>query len=168
MAAGKSLRTVLTRGGRRGSGRVTAADSGTGSTRHPQQKPNACQQRSRRVTIQRIERSSGASFSHAAERRVHVRIASPEPIAEGWAQQRAIGCGRRALHHHMLAIEEVRRVLRIRRTRFESRERREDRAGPFPSVAHEILDPPPTLPARVCARRLWIPTREVEYTASRV
>ena len=69
----------------------------------------------------------------AAERRIDVRIPRPEPVAERRPQQLARRGRRRALHHEVLAVEEVGGVLRIRRHRAEAGKRRERACSSTPS-----------------------------------
>ena len=101
-------------------------------------------------------------MSDAAECRIDIWIARPEPVAEGRPQQLVRRRRRGALHDQVLAVEEVRRVFRIRRHRAKPRERRERRAGPFPAVADEILDAPGARARGMAADRLRIPARKVE------
>src|SRR5882672_3359747 len=101
--------------------------------------------------------------SRTPERRVDVRVPRAEPVAERRPQQLARGGGRRTLHDEVLAVEEIGRVLWIRRHRPESWKRRERRARPFPSIPDEILDAPRAGTGRMGARRLGIPAREVEH-----
>ena len=73
------------------------------------------------VKLAKIRRAiRPATFCDAAERRIDVRIARAEPVAERRPQELARGRRRRALHHEVLAVEEIRRVFRIRRHRAES------------------------------------------------
>ena len=58
---------------------------------------------------------------HRSELRVDVRIVRPEPVAEAPAQQLPGGRRRASLHHVVLAVEELRRVFRVRRPSARSR-----------------------------------------------
>src|SRR5947207_13269287 len=80
--------------------------------------------------------------SRTAKRGVHIRIAAAEPVAEGWPQKLARGRGRGAFDDEVLAVEEVRRVLRIRCHGAESWKRCECRGRPLPSIADHALHTP--------------------------
>src|SRR5262245_46489498 len=95
-----------------------------------------------------------------SELRVDERIVGPEPVAEAPAHE--LFCRGRggALHDVVLAVEEVRRVLGIGGHRLESLKRSEDRRGPFPTVAHEVVNAPRARASRTRARGNGIPREE--------
>ena len=63
-----------------------------------------------------------------------------EPVAERPPEHARGRARRTALHHEVLAIEEIRRVPGIKRKWMESRERRKRRARPFPTVPNDVGD----------------------------
>ena len=87
-----------------------------------------------------LGRAVAMSVLHAAEFRVHVRVVWLKPIAKTAAQHARRGALRAALHHEMLAVEEIGGVATIERKRLESRKRRERRRSPFPAVAEKIVN----------------------------
>src|SRR5207245_765050 len=103
-----------------------------------------------------------ADLRCTAERSVNERIIRSEPIAETAADELASGGRRCPLEHVVLAVEEIGRIVRVRRHRLKSREAGEDRRGPLPSVADEIVHSPGTRSGRVRADGHWIPIRECE------
>src|SRR2546422_3057760 len=77
-----------------------------------------------------------------------VWIVGLEPVAEAPPQELRGRRPRPALEDEVLAVEEVRRVAPVAGDpRLETREARERRVGPLPSVAHEVMHAP-------CARAL--------------
>ena len=59
---------------------------------------------------------------HQVEARVDVRVARPEPVAEGLARQAFRRARRRSFQYEMPAIEKVGRIAAIKRKRLETRE----------------------------------------------
>src|SRR5205814_2479714 len=105
---------------------------------------------------------------YAAERGVDVGIAGAKPIAEAWTQQLPRRRRRCTLHHKMLAVKKIGRVLGIGRHWREPGERRKGRRGPFPAVSNQIVNPPGALPRRMAPGRLRVPTVEIEDASRRV
>src|SRR5688572_25422104 len=132
---------------RRDTSTAAAAARVAGSAAHPQQTPRS---------------TSMESWSHAPERGVDVGISRPEPVAECRPDQLARRRRRRAFYDEMLAIEEVRRVFRIRRHRMKTWERRKHGVRPLPPVADDIVHAPGAAAGRMRAGRLRIPAREIE------
>src|SRR5260370_34454567 len=98
-----------------------------------------------------------ASF-HAPERRIHIRIVPPEPVAEAWLQELLGRSGGSAFHDVVVSVEKVGRVLGVGRHRAESRKAFEDRGGPFPAVADQIVHAPGTRAGREGADGYRVPT----------
>src|SRR5439155_1987751 len=108
-----------------------------------------------------------AALSGATEGRIDVRVARAEPVPKRGTQQLARSRGRRPLHDEVLAVEEIGGILRIRRHRVEAGKRRERRTGPFPSVAHEILDAPGARSGWMRAGGPRIPRGKIEHAVLR-
>src|SRR4051812_33309583 len=115
-----------------------------------------------------ISESIAAGFSlldRAAERCINIWVSGAEPVSERRPEQLAGGGHRSALHHDVLTVEEICRVLRIRRHGVEAGKRAKNGARPFPSVADQVFDAPGACTLRMTAGTLWIPGREVEDAA---
>src|ERR1700686_1072951 len=103
----------------------------------------------------------------AAKLRVHVRIMRLEPVAERPAEHARCRARRTALHHEVLAIEEIRGIPGIERKWLESRERRKRRARPFPAIPDEIGDAEVADALRVRSRGNQVPTLEIKIAVPR-
>src|SRR4051794_6488584 len=80
--------------------------------------------------------------TNSPEPRIHIRVIRSEPVAEAAANQLACRRRRRTLHHVMLAVKKIRRVLRVRCHCRKARKRTKDRGSPLPSIADQVLHAP--------------------------
>src|SRR3954454_16481739 len=96
-------------------------------------------------------RYARALIVRAAKRREDIRIRRAKPVPKAASNQLRRSRRRRSLHHVVLAVEEVGRVLRIRRHRSEAGKAIEDRRRPLPAVASEIVNSPRADAARIRA-----------------
>src|SRR5271166_4502702 len=105
---------------------------------------------------------------HAAKSRVCVLVMCLKPVAECRPQHACRSTRRAAFHNEVLAIKKIGRVTTVKRKRLKSREGREDRRSPLPSVPQHSLHTEGTLSLRKSINWRGIPSIEVEITQIRI
>src|SRR2546427_755369 len=108
--------------------------------------------------------SASCEVLHAPERCVDVRVPRPEPVTERGTQQLTRRRRRGPLHHEVIAVEEIGRVLRVGGHRAEPWKSAEERARPLPSIANQVPDAPGAAPIGMTAGGRGIPGLKIEHT----
>src|SRR5579864_5198968 len=111
---------------------------------------------------QLLESDSRKSGFHAAKPCVHVLVMCLEPVAKRGAQHARRSTWRAAFHHKMFAVKKIGGVAGIKRKSLESGKWREHARGPFPTIAHHVLDAESAAAGRKGVYRCRIPMAEIE------
>src|SRR5712691_52162 len=90
-----------------------------------------------------------------------------EPVSERPPQHARCGARRATLHHVVLAVKKICRIVWIERHRCEPRERRKLRPRPLPPVPHKIVHPESARARRMHAHWRRIPRFEIEVSPGR-
>src|SRR5258708_8030194 len=85
-----------------------------------------------------------------------------EPVAERPSQHACGRARRTALQDEVLAIEEICGIPGIKRKWLEPQEGRKQRAGPFPTIPHEIRDAEVAVALRIRSHWNRVPTLEIK------